>query len=103
MSVTALTSLVQGLLSLTTATFVTAFTPAVAGRYSLAWSRPNYATSNAYSGVAELVYDGSALYLMSSTVGANTAIQLSSGAVQLKQTSGLTQNASWAYTFTPFQ
>jgi hypothetical protein len=36
-------------------------------------------------------------------VGANTAIQLSSGAVQLKQTSGLTQNASWAYTFTPFQ
>jgi hypothetical protein len=102
MSITTLESFLQGSIVTVTNVFATAFTPVVAGRYSVSWTRLSYAIGSAYSGNAEIIYDGSAAYIISSTVGANTAIQLSSGAVQLKQTSGSGQTIAWVYSFTPF-
>lgn len=82
-------------------TFTTLLTPSPAGRWVIGWTV--IGGGSAYAGVAEVIYDGSTnAYIVTSTVGANTACQMSGNNFQVKQTSGATTTVNFSALLIPF-
>lgn len=92
----------SGSVVVASATFGTILTPTAPGRYLVAWTLIGFGGGNTYSGVAELIHDAAGTYIMTNTVGANTACQMSGANFQIRQSSGSSQTLNWTSVFVPF-